>query len=690
MRSVLGKIKAAVQDRLYQGCIEEYNGAIRYQKEPYALWIKKTEQQDEGDLEKNYPSLSVVYMEQCIEGFCLQDVKNEIILFVSKQGRISLRAFDKFVTYFEKHPNVDVVYANEDIWMLTPDKEEIPDDQFVHRTSPWMKPCWSPDTLLSFQYFGNIFAVRKSAFEKLQWLGDKDYKKNIYDFLLQATEGKTKVGQLEDILFHTYEKGMDAKQIEEQVMHKREFWGAGKEYDAVRQRAFARRKWSAVQTTDKVTGFTYPIYQLKEDALVSIIIPSKDNRDVLKQCIRSIYQHTEYKNFEIIVVDNGSSAQTRMSLEKFKEECAFTYLYQPMDFNFSKMCNTGVRHAKGDYILLLNDDMEAIEDTWLTRMIGQASLPHVGAVGAKLLYPNTSLIQHAGVTNTCSGPGHKLKKLDDTTCYYYGRNKLIYDMLGVTAACLLMRKKLFVKLDGLYEGLPVAYNDVDLCFRVHENGFYNVQRNDVVLYHHESLSRGDDLQDEKKLNRLKHEMEILYSRHPKLKRYDPFNARLVNSGDSEYKYTGLEWYEIAMIDNAQNKLVSGKRLPNEKHMNHAIMIVLEDCGKQIYEHDEQEYSGYLVKGWAYVPGVDNARYQMKLLLRDAQGNVWEMPIMKRLREDVAAILPHEVNVELTGFCCWIAEGIMPEGTYDVWLTAKDGCSRQVLYRSAEKQLEIKA
>lgn len=686
---MLGKIKAAVQDKLYQGCIEEYHETIRYQKAPYALWIKKNEPYEDSEVEKNYENLSVVYMEQCVQGFSLQDVKNDIVLFVSKQGKIALQAFDKIVTYFAKHPDINVVYANEDIWMITPEIEDE-DNELVHRTSPWMKPCWSPDTLLSFQYFGNIFAVRKSAFAKIQWLGDADYKKNVYDFLLQATEGAKKVGQIEDILFHTYEKGLNAAQIEDTVMYKREFWGAGQAYDNVRKRAFDRRKWCAVQVIDQETGYTYPIYQTDQDALVSIVIPSKDNIEVLKQCIRSIYQHTDYKNFEIIVVDNGSSAQNRIRLDNFKAECPFKYLYEPMEFNFSKMCNTGVRHAKGKYLLLLNDDMEAIEDSWLTRMVGQASLPHVGAVGAKLLYPNTTLIQHAGVTNTCSGPGHKLKKLDDNNCYYYGRNKFIYDMVGVTAACLLMRRELFVKLDGLYEGLPVAYNDVDLCFRIHENGFYNVQRNDVVLYHHESLSRGDDLQDENKLKRLRHEMDILYSRHPRLKRYDPFNARLVNSGDPEYKYVGLEWYEIAMIDSAEHKMVQGKKLPSEKHMNQAIMIVLEDCGKQSYIQEEEEKYGYLVKGWAYVPGVDNARYQMKLLLRDEQGNVWEMPIMKRLREDVAAILPHEVHVELTGFCCWLAEGMLPKGNYDVWLTAKDGCSRQVLYRSAEKQLEIMA
>ena len=119
------------------------------------------------------------------------------------------------------------------------------------------------------------------------------------------------------------------------------------------------------------------------------------------------------------------------------------------------------------------------------------------------------------------------------------------------------------------------------------------------------------------------------------------------------------------------------------------MIVVEDCGKEKFlraGNQGKEY--YLIKGWAYIPGADNARYKMKLLLVNEKGKVWEMPIMKRYRKDVAAILPDEVNVEMTGFCCWIYEGSLPAGTYDIWLTAKDCCSRQRLYRSAGKQLEI--
>ena len=108
--------------------------------------------------------------------------------------------------------------------------------------------------------------------------------------------------------------------------------------------------------------------------------------------------HTDYPNFELIVIDNGSTEEVRATLENFRVECPFRYLYLPMDYNFSRMCNLGVKETKGTYILLLNDDMEVIEDSWLTRMVGQASLQHVGAVGAKLLYPNSTKIQHVGIT----------------------------------------------------------------------------------------------------------------------------------------------------------------------------------------------------------------------------------------------------------------------------------------------------
>lgn len=691
---MIGKIKGILQEKLYQKCKAEYDEALRYQTDPYLLWIKENEQTADEGQESSYPALGVVYMENCAEGFSLADCDKEILLFVSERGRIAVGAFREILHYFDTHKDVNVVYADEDVWQLCEDDSpQNADDADAHRIFPWTKPMWSPDTLFSFFYFGNIFAVRRSAFLDIAWLGEDDYRKNIYDFILKATEDKKRAGHIEKVLFHAYRKGESRAAIEKELLHSTDFIGAGRQYDGIKEAAMARRGLNGELITEETTGISYPVYRLRGEPLISIVIPSKDNEDALKQCIRSIYAHTAYRNFEMIVVDNGSTEQVRMGLENFRQECPFTYLYIPMDFNFSKMCNLGVQEAKGEYVLLLNDDMEAVEDSWLLRLAGQASLEHVGAVGAKLLYPNTSLIQHAGIANTVSGPGHKLKKLDDSVSYYYGRNRFIYDLIGVTAACLMIRRERYLELGGLFEGLAVAYNDVDFCFRLCEKGLYNVQRNDVALYHHESLSRGDDMQDKNKLKRLMAEKDVLYQRHRQFYRQDPFIGTLMNDGEPEYGCRWLEGYELVNLSDCDDKLLQGKRLPDAATMNNAIMVVVEDCEKEQFvkaltKGGKQKKAYYLIKGWAYIPGVDNARYTFKILLVNGEGRVWELPVQKRYRKDVAAILPDEVNVELTGFCSWIFEGTLAPGTYQLWITAKDGCSRQRLYRDMERELVI--
>lgn len=707
---MFGKIKDAIQGRLYKSCIEEYHRELRYQTDPYLLWIKENEQvSGEETTEETYPAPGVVYMESCGRNFSLSGIEQEYVIFVSEKGRVAESVFREVIQYFDAHKDANIVYADEDIWMLEQNMasgadeksekkqkkngENAENDETAHRIFPWTKPMWSPDTLFSFFYFGNIFAVRTSAFINIEWLGNDDYRKNIYDFVLKATEHGKRPGHIEKILFHAYKEGSSRSEIEESLMHETDFIGVGSAYDFIRESAFLRRGLSARMVLDDKAGMSYPIYDLADKPLVSIVIPSKDNLDMLKQCIRSIYEHTDYPNFEIVVVDNGSTARVRIGLENFRQEYPFHYLYIPMEFNFSQMCNIGVKEAEGEYVLLLNDDMEAVEDSWLTRMAGQASLKHVGAVGAKLLYPDSTLIQHAGINNTVSGPGHKLKQFDDSVSYYYGRNRFIYDMIGVTAACLLMRRDYYIAMGGLYEGLAVAYNDVDLCFRLCSKGLYNVLRNDVVLYHHESFSRGDDLKDENKLKRLMAEKMVLYKRHPKFYRQDPFIGTLLNSGDPEYSCRWLEGYELFNIFDSDNILAESKNLPEIESMNQAIKIVVEDCGKEnfakaVTKNGQKKRSYYLIKGWAYVPGADNARYKFKILLVNSSGRVWELPVQKRYRKDVAAILPDETNVEMTGFCNWIFEGALPAGTYDLWMTAKDGCSRQRLYRSMEKQLEI--
>ena len=186
------------------------------------------------------------------------------------------------------------------------------------------------------------------------------------------------------------------------------------------------------------------------------------------------------------------------------------------------MCNIGADNAKGEYLLFLNDDIEIFQPDWLTRLVGQAMQPHTGAVGAKLFYPDSTEIQHGGIFNHYAGPGHIFLHQDDSVMNYFGMNRLEFNCISVTGACLVLKKILFDKVGGFDEEFPIAYNDVDLCFKISETGFYNVIRNDVVAYHHESASRGIDHIDESKNLRLSAERQALFFKHSSLSHRDPF------------------------------------------------------------------------------------------------------------------------------------------------------------------------
>lgn len=688
---MINKVKAKIQGNLNQKCLMEYQDELRCQSNPYLMWINETEKK--GNVEKEemeYPSLSVVYIEDCQETFSIKDASKEILVFVSKGGRIASHAFEIIDAYFTEHPQMDIAYCDEDIWMRQTNEEGLEADDDAQRMCPWVKPMWSPETFMSFFYFGNIFAIRVSAFKELEWLATSDCYKNIYDFMLKATEKTERVGHIERVLFHKYVSEGNREEIQEQVMNTIDMIGCGPDFDDIKLDAYKRRGIPVHFVHDETKRFSYPVFEVTDDDLVSIIIPSKDNVNVLSNCIHSIVEYTSYPKYEIIVVDNGSSPENKVVVERMKEVYGFTYVYQPMPFNFSAMCNLGAEIAKGNLLLLLNDDMEVIQGDWLHRLAGAAKQRNVGAVGAKLLYPDSTMIQHVGITNTVDGPGHKLKLMDDSKSYYYGHNKLIYDMIGVTAACMMIRKNVFVKIGGLFHGLQVAYNDVDLCFRLCEMRMRNVQRNDVVLYHHESLSRGDDMQDDKKMERLMQEKEILYQRHKRLYMLDPYCGRNMNSGRPEYECRNVYGFEYADETEYQDHVTLGKALPAEDKMNNAIMVVVEDARKEtLRTAGSKRVPYYICKGWCYVPGMDNSRYKYTLKLRNKEnGEVWEIPVVKRYRKDVEDILPDETNVALTGFVCWIYQGSMPAGTYEVWMFAKDQCSRQKLYRNTEKELII--
>jgi GT2 family glycosyltransferase len=249
-------------------------------------------------------------------------------------------------------------------------------------------------------------------------------------------------------------------------------------------------------------GLVRVSYPVRGEPLVSVIIPARDGAEVLRTCLASLFTVTGYRGFEVLLVDNGSVEAATFALfeeygARFPDRFRVTRLDIP--FNFSRLNNAAAALARGELLLLLNNDIEIIDPPWLERMIGQAQRPSVGFVGARLLYPDRT-IQHAGVVlgiGGVAGHGHKTLPEDDTG--YCGRLKVASNCSAATAACLLVRSAVFHQTGGFDEALPVAFNDVDFCLRIRALGLLGVVVPDARLIHHESKSRGlEDTPDKRR------------------------------------------------------------------------------------------------------------------------------------------------------------------------------------------------
>lgn len=237
--------------------------------------------------------------------------------------------------------------------------------------------------------------------------------------------------------------------------------------------------------------------QVVSGPAVDLIIPTRDGLHVLKPCVDSILQKTEYQNYSIYIVDNGSEKDE--TLDYFKEieqHSNVTILHYPGEFNYSAINNYAVQHGDSPFVALINNDIEVINGDWLTQMMAWATQPEVGIVGAKLLFGD-GRIQHAGVTigmGNAAGHIHRLENGDSLG--YQMRCVATQNMMAVTAACLVTPRELYQELGGLNEvDFKVAYNDIDYCLRVESSGKEVIWTPEAVLYHHESVSRGDDMSD---------------------------------------------------------------------------------------------------------------------------------------------------------------------------------------------------
>ncbi|MDB5875514.1 MAG: hypothetical protein JWQ07_4956 [Ramlibacter sp.] len=396
---------------------------------------------------------------------------------------------------------------------------------------PHFKPDWSPDTMMSTMFTGHVSCVRRSLLDRVGPLRTEVNGCQDWDLVLRISEQTDRISHVPRVLYHWR---IIPASVASDIAAKPYVLEASRR---VRAEALLRRKLKGtVEPVDEVPGYFRVNYHLRGSPRISIIIPTRDGGNVLRCCVESILKVSSYRNFEIVILDNGSvSNETVAYLRELSGLENLRVIRHDKPFNFSELNNVGAQNATGELLLFLNDDTEVIAADWLERMGGYAQLPHVGAVGAKLVYPGRSSIQHAGVVNLAIGPAHAFVGAKADTPGYFMRNLLEYNWLAVTGACLMIEAQKFNAMDGFDESFPIAYNDIDLCIRAARKGLFNVVCQAVTLVHHESVTRGLDAAEPAMAKRLRGELRRLYEIHPDYYEFDPFHNPNLDSKSPDFE-----------------------------------------------------------------------------------------------------------------------------------------------------------
>ncbi|MCD8106287.1 MAG: glycosyltransferase family 2 protein [Lachnospiraceae bacterium] len=434
--------------------------------------------------------------------------KGEFLVFADHDDFLEPDALYELVRLLNEKPDLDIIYTDED----------LTDETSKHFSSPRFKPDFNPDFLRSINYICHLTMVRKSLAYEAGLLRKQCDGAQDHDFLLRCIEQTDRVGHIPKVLYHwrAYSGSTAGNQDSKQYA-----------IDAGKLAVSEHYVRLGYQADVEYTGI-FILYKmmlrLKENPLVTILIPNKDMRETLDQCIRSIFEKTDYPNYEILIVENNSEeADTFAYYETMQQEHEnFRVVTYKGAFNYSAINNLGVRHARGEYVLFLNNDTEVISPFWIREMLGFCQREDTAAVGAKLCYPDDQ-VQHAGVVIGLGNfAGHVLSSSPRHADGYFGRLRAIQDISAVTAACMLVKRQVFEEIGGFDEDFVVSLNDVDLCLRMREKGYLIVMDPNVELYHYESKSRGYENTPEKQ-ERFKQEILRFRERWKELlDRGDPY------------------------------------------------------------------------------------------------------------------------------------------------------------------------
>ncbi len=436
----------------------------------------------------------------------LELVQGEWIALMDHDDLLPEDALLRVAECVRAHPQAQLVYSDED----------KVDDQ-GHRSDPYFKPDWNLDLFRSHNMFSHLGVLRTALVREVGGFRQGLEGSQDWDLVLRCVEriAPSQIVHIPRVLYHwrihvqSTAKSMDAKP-----------------YAAVAgERALDEHfQRLGIQAKAEYLGHGYRVrYALPSPPpLVSLIIPTRNALALVRQCIESIQKRTEYPNWEIILVDNGSDDPAALAyFERLAQQPNLRVLRDDRPFNYSALNNQAVAMARGELVALVNNDIEVMSPGWLSEMVSLAMQPGVGAVGARLWYPDMTL-QHGGVI---LGPGgcavHAHKALPRGLNGYAGRAALIQSFSAVTAACLVVRKSLYTQVGGLDEvNLSVAFNDVDFCLRLREAGYRNVWTPYAELLHHESATRGEDVAPEKR-ERFERELAFMQQRWGALIDHDP-------------------------------------------------------------------------------------------------------------------------------------------------------------------------
>ena len=528
IKAVLKYIKQNGFKGLYTTCINKIRfGAIILDE--YETWRANNEPTpEELEKQKSYVScqnisFELVYtesnkeLEESINNLTYKNFKTEEIKHGEFLEKIKKSESD-YIVFIGKNIKLapfslyELVKSIEyrDSIMLYSDNDTIIEEK---RINPNFKPDFAKDTLRSENYIGNFLVIKTKFLKTHEDILENLNKNYIYDIAFRVSEKTRRIEHISKILFHNLLKDMEYNTEDEKKIIAEHLNRCNVQFEKIED--------------GKYKGQYKIQYTIIGEPKISIVIPNKDHIDDLEKAINSIIGKSTYKNYEIVIVENNSTnKETFDYYEKIKKENPNKIKIANFEidyFNYSAVVNFGVENATGEYIILLNNDIEIISEDWIEQLLMYAQRKDVGICGAKLYFPDRS-IQHAGVTIGTRGlAGHRFREIEEKDYYRDDYINIVQNLSAVTAACFMVRKDLYMDLLGFDEKLAVAFNDVDFCLKVRTAKYLIVYNPYSEAYHYESKSRGQDQETDEKRKRFAKEYELFVKRWSKtIAKGDPY------------------------------------------------------------------------------------------------------------------------------------------------------------------------